>query len=76
MTPFGCRNDPTRVRTHRVEQETAADARELLGGKGILLDHNGGRFVADAETTYSYKGPREMNTIIVGRALTGQSAFV
>jgi hypothetical protein len=56
MTPFGCRNDPTRVRTHRVEQETVADARELLGGKR-LLDHNGGRLVADAETGYSYKGP-------------------
>jgi glutaryl-CoA dehydrogenase len=32
--------------------------------------------VADAEAIYSYEGTREMNTIIVGRAITGFSAFV
>ena len=51
-------------------------ARELLGGNGILLEHNVGRFVADAEAIYSYEGTREMNTLIVGRSLTGLSAFV
>lgn len=49
---------------------------ELLGGNEILLEHNGGRFVANAEAIYSYEGTREMNTRIVGRAITGQSAFV
>ena len=34
------------------------------------------RFVADAEAIYSYEGTREMNTLIVGRAITGLSAFV
>ena len=33
-------------------------------------------FVADAEAIYSYEGTREMNTLIVGRAITGLSAFV
>jgi len=51
-------------------------ARELLGGNGILLEENVGRFVADAEAIYSYEGTREMNTLIVGRAITGFSAFV
>ena len=51
-------------------------ARELLGGNGILLEHIVGRFVADAEAIYSYEGTREMNTLIVGRSLTGLSAFV
>jgi pimeloyl-ACP methyl ester carboxylesterase len=37
---------------------------------------NVGRFVADAEAIYSYQGTREMNTLIVGRAITGLSAFV
>jgi glutaryl-CoA dehydrogenase len=37
-------------------QETVGDARELLGGKAILLYHNVGRFVADAEAIYSYEG--------------------
>jgi glutaryl-CoA dehydrogenase len=57
-------------------RETVGWARELLGGNGILLEHNVGRFVADAEAIYSYEGTREMNTLIVGRSLTGLSAFV
>ncbi|GAA5073808.1 acyl-CoA dehydrogenase family protein [Lysobacter panacisoli] len=57
-------------------RETVGWARELLGGNGILLDHQVGRFVADAEALYSYEGTREMNALIVGRAITGFSAFV
>jgi len=57
-------------------RETVGWARELLGGNGILLEHHVGRFVADAEAIYSYEGTREMNTLIVGRAITGISAFV
>ena len=57
-------------------RETVAWARELLGGNGILLDNQVGRFVADAEAIYSYEGTREINTLIVGRAITGLSAFV
>lgn len=57
-------------------RESVGYARELLGGNGILLEHNVGRFVADAEAIYSYEGTREMNTLIVGRTITGHSAFV
>jgi glutaryl-CoA dehydrogenase len=57
-------------------RETVGWARELMGGNGILLDHHVGRFVADAEALYSYEGTREMNTLIVGRSITGISAFV
>ena len=57
-------------------RETVGYARELLAGNGILLDHQVGRFVADAEALYSYEGTREMNSLIVGRAITGFSAFV
>jgi glutaryl-CoA dehydrogenase len=57
-------------------RETVGYARELLAGNGILLDHQVGRFVADAEAIYSYEGTREMNSLIVGRAITGFSAFV
>jgi len=41
-----------------------------------LLEQNAGRYVADAEAIYSYEGTREMNTLIVGRAIAGHSAFV
>jgi glutaryl-CoA dehydrogenase len=57
-------------------RETVGWARELLGGNGILLEHQVGRFVADAEAIYSYEGTREINTLIVGRAITGISAFI
>jgi glutaryl-CoA dehydrogenase len=56
-------------------RESVGYARELMGGNGILLEHNVGRFVADAEAIYSYEGTREMNTLIVGRAITGLGAF-
>jgi alkylation response protein AidB-like acyl-CoA dehydrogenase len=57
-------------------RETVAWAREVLGGNGILLDHQVARFFADSEALYSYEGTREMNTLIVGKAITGFSAFV
>ena len=57
-------------------RETTGWAREVLGGNGILLEHHVGRFVADSEAIYSYEGTREINTLIVGRAITGESAFV
>ncbi len=51
-------------------------AREVMGGNGILLEYNVARFVADAEAIYSYEGTKEINSLIVGRAITGHSAFV
>ncbi|HEV7212200.1 MAG TPA: acyl-CoA dehydrogenase family protein [Blastococcus sp.] len=57
-------------------RETVGYARELMGGNGILLENHVGRFVADAEAIYSYEGTREVNTLIVGRAITGASAIV
>lgn len=57
-------------------RESVALARELLGGNGILLEHNVARFFADAEAVYSYEGSRDMQLLIVGKAITGQSAFV
>jgi glutaryl-CoA dehydrogenase len=57
-------------------RETVAWCREALGGNGIVLEYDVARFFADAEALYSYEGTREMNTLIVGRAITGQAAFV
>ncbi len=57
-------------------REVVGWARELLAGNGIVLDYDIGRFVADAEALYSYEGTREINTLIVGRAITGHGAFV
>ncbi len=57
-------------------RETVALARELHGGNGILLDYHIARHFADAEAIYSYEGTHEINTLIVGRAITGIGAFV
>ena len=57
-------------------RETVALARELHGGNGILLEHNVARFFCDTEAIYSYEGTNEINTLVVGRAITGLSAFV
>ncbi len=57
-------------------RETVAHAREVLGGNGILIDNDVVRFFNDAEALYSYEGTREINTLIVGRTITGLSAFV
>ncbi len=57
-------------------REVVAQARGLFGGNGILLEYEVGRYFADAEALYSYEGTHEMNTLIVGRAITGKSAFV
>jgi glutaryl-CoA dehydrogenase len=57
-------------------RETVAWCRELFGGNGIVMDYGVIKFFADAEAIYSYEGTREMNTLIVGRAITGKAAFV
>lgn len=57
-------------------RDIVSRAREVMGGNGILLEHNVARFVADAEAIYSYEGTKEINSLIVGRAITGFSAFV
>ncbi|MEV5506792.1 acyl-CoA dehydrogenase family protein [Streptomyces orinoci] len=56
-------------------RECVAWARELFGGNGIVLDYEIAKFFADAEAVYSFEGSREMNTLIVGKSITGHSAF-
>jgi glutaryl-CoA dehydrogenase len=57
-------------------RETVSWAREVLGGNGISTDYDVARFFADAEALYSYEGTYQMQNLIVGKAVTGLSAFV
>ena len=57
-------------------RDVVSRAREVMGGNGILLEYDVARFVADAEAIYSYEGTKEINSLIVGRSITGFSAFV
>jgi glutaryl-CoA dehydrogenase len=59
----------------RKARRVAQLAREVLGGNGILIDNHIARLMLDAEATYTYEGTNEINLLIVGRELTGISAF-
>jgi glutaryl-CoA dehydrogenase len=56
-------------------RETVALGREIAGAEGIRVDHDLARYFTDAEAVYTYEGTHEMNSLIVGRAITGLSAF-
>ena len=57
-------------------RETVAWGREIFGGNGMSIDYNIGRFFCDAEALYSYEGTYQMQNLIVGKHITGLSAFV
>ena len=50
-------------------------ARETLGGNGLLIENHVARLMLDAEALYTYEGTNEINLLLVGRVLTGLSAF-
>ncbi len=60
----------------RKAREVILEARELLGGNGILLDYHVVRHMADIEAIYTYEGTADIQELIVGRKITGTSAFV
>jgi glutaryl-CoA dehydrogenase len=60
----------------RKAREVILEARELLGGNGILLDYHVVRHMADIEAIYTYEGTADIQELIVGREITGEGAFV
>ncbi|MBM7821378.1 glutaryl-CoA dehydrogenase [Cellulosimicrobium cellulans] len=60
----------------RGAREVAASARDLLGGNGILLRNRVARHFADVEALHTYEGTESVQALIVGRDITGVSAFV
>lgn len=59
----------------RGAREIAAIARDLLGGNGILLENRVARHFADIEALHTYEGTESMQALIIGREITGTSAF-
>jgi glutaryl-CoA dehydrogenase len=57
-------------------RETVSWGRELFGGNGIVADYGIARYFSDVEALYSYEGTYQMQNLIVGKAITGISAFV
>jgi len=59
----------------RGARELAAIARDLLGGNGILLENHVIRHMADIESLHTYEGTESIQALLIGRDLTGVSAF-
>lgn len=58
-------------------RESVSMGRGITGGNGILADqYDIARFFSDAEAIYTYEGTHEVNALVIGRSLTGSSAFV
>ncbi len=62
--------------TTRTARSIAANARDLLGGNGLLLQNRVARHFADIEAIHTYEGTETMQALIIGRGITGKSAFV
>jgi glutaryl-CoA dehydrogenase len=59
----------------RKARQVCAEARDMLGGNGILLENHVIRHMADIEAIHTYEGTETMQTLIVGRDITGLGAF-
>jgi glutaryl-CoA dehydrogenase len=57
-------------------RETVALGREIFGGNGLVLSYRIGRAFDDAEALYTFEGTRDINLLVVGKDVTGLSAFV
>jgi glutaryl-CoA dehydrogenase len=59
----------------RKARQVIAEARDLLGGNGLLLDYHVIRHMADIEAIHTYEGTETIQALIVGRDITGIGAF-
>ena len=59
----------------RKARQVCLDARDILGGNGLLLDHHVARHLTDMEVVHTYEGTDSIQSLIVGRDVTGISAF-
>ena len=64
-----------KLHTASAARRVCGDARDLMGGNGLLLEHHVARHLADVEATYTYEGTDTVQALIVGREITGMQAF-
>ena len=60
----------------RAARRIAASARDLLGGNGILIENGVMQHMADIEAIHTYEGTESIQALLIGRDITGMSAFV
>ena len=56
-------------------RQVLSEARDLLGGNGILLDYHVIRHMVDLESIHTFEGTETVQTLLVGRDITGVGAF-
>ena len=59
----------------RLMRETLSLGRALMGGDGLLAEQGMAKLFADGEAVFTYEGTHEVNSLILGRAMTGHAAF-
>lgn len=59
----------------RTARRIAQTARDLLGGNGILLENRVMQHMADIEAIHTYEGTESVQALLIGRDITGHSAF-
>jgi glutaryl-CoA dehydrogenase len=59
----------------RAALDIARDCRDMLGAAGITLDHVPSRHMLNLESVITYEGTETIHELVVGRELTGESAF-
>ncbi|GAA4478364.1 acyl-CoA dehydrogenase family protein [Microbacterium panaciterrae] len=59
----------------RAARRVASSARDLLGGNGILLENGVMQHMADIEAIHTYEGTESVQALLIGRDITGMSAF-
>ncbi|AWB84518.1 acyl-CoA dehydrogenase family protein [Corynebacterium liangguodongii] len=64
-----------KVHTTRSARRIAANARDMFGGVGILLENDVIRHMADIEALHTYEGTDTIQSLIVGKSITGVSAY-
>jgi glutaryl-CoA dehydrogenase len=64
-----------KMNTAKKAKQVCADARDILGGNGILLEYLVAKHLADMEVVYTYEGTDIVQSLIVGREVTGTQAF-
>ena len=60
----------------RKAKHVCSEARDIMGGNGVLLEYHVARHLSDMEIVYTYEGTDTIQSLIVGRDVTGISAFV
>ena len=56
-------------------RQVCLDACDILGGNGLLLEHHVAGHLTDMEVVHTYEGTDSIKSLIVGRDITGISAF-